>query len=87
MSTSTRLRELQVKRKNYVSELEDLHINKPSERWYKQRRYELESYIVMIDDAIDDIERNQKMMRPFFWTTVAFVIAAAGIITFRFIFK
>lgn len=87
MSSSRKLRELQVKREGYVTELEDLHINEPSEKWYKARRYELESYIVMIDDAIDEIERDQKMMRPFFWTTVAFVIAAMAIVLWRFTFK
>jgi hypothetical protein len=87
MSTGTKIRELQSKRQAYQNELDDLHLAEPSEKWYRARRYELESYIAMIDDAIDDLENDQRMMRPFFWTLVAFVIVSAAIITFRYIFK
>jgi hypothetical protein len=48
MSIGKRLRELEEKKTKYLNELDDLHLSEPSERWYKQRRYEIESQIAMI---------------------------------------
>ena len=86
MSISRKLKELEENKLKYMNDLEDLHISEPPEKWYKQRRYELESQIAMIESVIDDLEYQQRMMRPFFWTTVAFVIAAAGLVIWRFTF-
>lgn len=85
MSISSRLKELKDKREQYDLELDDLHMAEPSERWYKARRHEIESQIAMIDDAIEDLEREQRMMRPFFWTTVGFGIVAIGMLLYHFV--
>lgn len=84
MSIGKRLRELEEKKLKYFNELEDLHMSEPSERWYKQRRYEIESQIAMIEGVIDDLEREQKMMRPFFWTLVGFIAIAASMVVYTF---
>lgn len=55
------LKTLKEKRDFYYKELEELHIYEPSEEWYKMRRYELESQICFIEEAIDDIERSNKI--------------------------
>jgi len=82
MSLNSRILELKDKRDYYQMELEDLHMSEPSENWYKQRRYELESQIAMIEDALFDLENEQRMMRPFFWTTVAFVVIVCGLMVY-----
>lgn len=84
MSIGKRLRELEEKKTKYLNELDDLHLSEPSERWYKQRRYEIESQIAMIEGVIDDLEREQKMMRPFFWTLVGFIVIAASMVVYTF---
>jgi hypothetical protein len=85
MGISSRLTELKEKRDYYQMELDTLHMAEPHESYYKARRYELECQIVNIEDAIDDLEREQKMMRPFFWTTVAFAIAASLMLLYRIV--
>lgn len=82
MSISSRLKELKEKREQYDMELDDLHMAEPSERWYKARRHEIESQIAMIDDAIEDLEHEQRMMRPFFWTTVGFGVVVCGMLLY-----
>lgn len=82
MSLSSRLTELREKRDHYQMELEDLHMSEPSEKWYKARRFEIESQIAMIEDAIEDLEHEQRIMRPFFWTTVGFAIAVCGMLLY-----
>lgn len=78
MSISSRIRELEEKKTKYLNELDDLHLAEPSERWYKERRYEIESQIAMIESVIDDLETEQKMMRPFFWMLVGFIMIAVS---------
>lgn len=85
MSIGTRIKELQIKRQGYQDELDNLHLSEPSEKWYRERRYELESYIVMIDDAIDDLEKEQKMLRPFLWTLIGFAVVASAFLLVRII--
>jgi len=34
----------------------------------------------MIEDAIDDIEHTERMMRPFRYTLIAFCIASAALL-------
>lgn len=85
MSMSSRLRDLKSKREGYQNELDNLHLAEPSEKWYKQRRYELESYIAMVDDAIDDLETEQKMLRPFLWTLIGFAVVASAFLLVRII--
>lgn len=57
----SRLAELKEKRDHYYQELEDLHLYEPSEQWYKMRRYEIESQIAFIEDAIDELEKELKI--------------------------
>lgn len=54
------LEQLKEKRDFYYKELEDLHIYEPSEQWYKTRRYEIESQICFIEQAIEDLEQHEK---------------------------
>lgn len=53
------IEKLKEKRDYYYQELEDLHLYEPSEQWYKMRRYEIESQIAFIEDAIDQLEREK----------------------------
>ena len=53
------IEKLKEKRDYYYQELEDLHLYEPSEEWYKMRRYEIESQIAFIEDAIDQLEREK----------------------------
>ena len=85
MSIGRRLKQLCEKRDLYQMELENLHMSEPSEMWYKANRDELESKIAMIEDAIDNLKYEQKMMRPFFWTTVAFVIISMGLLIYAYV--
>ncbi len=78
--SKARLKELKDKHAFYQGELDDLHMVEPSEIYYKMRRYELESQIAMIEDAIDDIEHTERMMRPFRYTLIAFCIASAALL-------
>jgi len=82
MSIGSRIRELEEKKIKYLTELNELHLAEPSDRWYKQRRYEIESQIAMIESVIDDLEQEQKMMRPLFWMLVGFVVAACGLLIY-----
>ena len=66
-------------------ELEDLHMSEPSETWYKINKHELETKIAMIEDTIDCLEQEQKMMRPFFWTLVGFVIISVGLLIYAYV--
>jgi hypothetical protein len=85
MSIGRRLKQLCEKRDLYQMELEDMHMSEPSETWYKANRHELETKIAMIEDAIDNLKQEQKMMRPFFWTTVAFVIISMGLLIYGYV--
>jgi chromosome segregation ATPase len=60
-----KLAELKEKREKYQQELEELHIYEPSLEWYEARRYEIESQIAFIDDAIEEVELEIKMFNTF----------------------
>jgi hypothetical protein len=85
MSISSRITELKEKRDYYQMEIDNLHMAEPHESYYKMRRYELESQIVFIEEAIEDLEREQQFMRPFFWTTVGFIVIALGMLVYAYI--
>lgn len=85
MSTGRKIRKLYETRDLLQMELEDLHMSEPSETWYKINRHELESKIAMIEDVIHELEQEQKMMRPFFWTTVGFAIVAFGLLIYAYV--
>jgi hypothetical protein len=42
----------------YNSELEDLHINEPSEKWYKMRKSEIEHEIASLELEIDELTKE-----------------------------
>jgi hypothetical protein len=78
--SKARLKELKEKHAFYQSELDDLHMVETNEIYYNIRRYEIESQIAMIEDAIDDIKDTERMMRPFRYTFIAFCIASAALL-------
>jgi hypothetical protein len=85
MSIGSKLKQLYETRDYYQMELEDLHMSEPSETWYKINKHELETKIAMIEDTIDCLEQEQKMMRPFFWTLVGFVIISVGLLIYAYV--
>lgn len=78
-----KLAELKEKRDMYQQELDELHIYEPSEQWYKQRRYEIESQIAFIDDAIEEVELEIKMFNRFNTIAISALVVFA-IISFTF---
>ena len=78
-----RLAELKEKREKYQQELEELHIYEPSLEWYEARRYEIESQIAFIDDAIDEVELEIKMFNRFNTIAIGALVVFA-IISFTF---
>ena len=82
MSVGSRIRELEEKKTKYLNELDDLHLAEPSERWYKERRYEIESQIALIESVIDDLKQEQKIMRPLFWMLVGFIVVACSLLIY-----
>jgi len=85
MHTKYKLKQLKERRDLYQIALEDLHMSEPSETWYKISRDDLESKIVMIENTIYDIEHTQKIMRPFFWTTVGFIVVSIGLLIYAYV--
>ena len=53
-----KLQVLKEKRDWYISELDDLHRYEPNEKWYRLRKFELESQIDQLQIAIYKIERE-----------------------------
>lgn len=85
MYTKYKLKQLKERRDLYQMALEDLHMSEPSETWYKINRDDLESKIVMIENTIYDMEQNQKMMRPFIWTTIGFIVVSIGLLIYAYV--
>lgn len=69
------IEKLKEKRDYYYQELEDLHLYEPGEQWYKMRRYEIESQIAFIEDAIDELEQETSIS-----THLKVIVLAAVII-------
>lgn len=69
------IRKLKKKLKETQQELYDLHLNEPSEVYYRKRRAELEFEIV---NLIDELEFELRML-PFKIALVAFVVASLGL--------
>lgn len=83
MVMESRLAELKEKRNNYQNELEELHMHEPSLEWYEVRRYEIESQIAFIDDAIEELEIEIKLFNRFNNIAIGALIVFA-IISFTF---
>ena len=39
----------------------------------------------MIENTIYDMEQNQKMMRPFIWTTIGFIVVSIGLLIYAYV--
>ena len=62
-------------------------MTEPSEIYYNIRRYEIESQIAMIEDAIDDIEHTERMMKPMKQMLIAFCVVSAAMLLYAIISK
>jgi hypothetical protein len=81
-----RIEELENKRDQYQTELEELHIYEPSEEWYKTRRNQLEYMIACIDESIQDekesLRQNNNVSTAFLVVLYAMVITGLTILIF-----
>lgn len=55
------IQELKEKVAWYKQQLEELHMVETSEDWYKLRRFEIESQIAMLEDALDELVHQRKV--------------------------
>jgi hypothetical protein len=76
-----KVKRLRKKLKETQQELWDLHLNEPSEVYYKKRRAELEFDIV---NLIDELEFESRML-PFQLALVAFVVVCLGLLVYAFL--
>jgi hypothetical protein len=76
-----KVRKLREKLRETQQELYDLHLNEPSEVYYKKRRAELEFDIV---NLIDELEFELRMI-PFQLALVAFVVVCLGLLVCAFL--
>jgi hypothetical protein len=75
-----KVRKLKQQLKETQQELYDLHLNEPSEVYYKMRREELEYAIASIEDEID----LEKKMLPLKLALIGFVIASLGLFVYAY---
>ena len=82
----SKIEELENKRDQYQTELEELHIYEPSEEWYKTRRNQLEYMIACIDESIQDekesLRQNNNVSTAFLVVLYAMVITGLTILIF-----
>ena len=76
-----KVRKLKQQLKETKQELYDLHLNEPSEVYYKKRREELEFAIVVLEDEI----YFEKKMLPFQIALVAFVVISLGLFVYAYL--
>ena len=76
-----KVKKLRKKLKETQQELYDLHLNEPSEVYYKKRREELEFAIVVLEDEI----YFEKKMLPFHIALVAFVVISLGLFVYAYL--
>lgn len=75
-----KVRKLQKKLVETQQELYDLHLDEPSEVYYKNKRSELEYAITALEDEIE----FQKKMLPFQIALVAFVVVSLGLFVYAY---
>lgn len=75
-----KVRKLKEQLKETQQELYDLHLDEPSEVYYRNKRSELEYAIVALED---EIEFEKKMM-PFKIALVAFVVVSLGLFVYAY---
>ena len=57
------IQELQEKLAWYKQQLEELHMIETSEDYYKLKRFEIESQIAMLEDALDELIHQRKVSK------------------------
>jgi hypothetical protein len=75
-----KVKKLRKKLKETQQELYNLHLNEPSEVYYRKRRAELEFEIV---NLIDELEFESRML-PFQLALVAFVVVSLGLFVYAY---
>ena len=70
---SKRLKELNAEIAMCQDELENLHIYEPCETWYRIRRGELESKIAYLESVVDNVQQEERMMRPLKYMLYGFI--------------
>ena len=75
-----KLRKLQKKLVETQQELYDLHLNEPSEVYYKNKRSELEYAIAALEDEII----FEKQMLPFQIALIGFVVISLGLFVYAY---
>jgi hypothetical protein len=70
---SKRLNDLQAKIVMCQDELDNLHMFEPNETWYRIRRHELESKIAMLESIVDNVQHEERMMRPLKYMLYGFI--------------
>ena len=76
-----KVRKLKQQLKETQQELYDLHLNEPSEVYYRNKRSELEYAIVALED---EIEFELKMI-PFQIALIGFVVASLGLFVYAYV--
>jgi len=75
-----KLRKLQKRLVETQQELYDLHLNEPSEVYYKNKRSELEYAIAALEDEII----FEKQMLPFQIALIGFVVISLGLFVYAY---
>ena len=75
-----KLKKLKRKLEEAQQELYDLHLDEPSEVYYKNRRSELEYAIAALEDEIE----FEKKMLPFQIALIAFVVISLGMFVYAY---
>jgi hypothetical protein len=76
-----KVRKLKEQLKETQQELYDLHLDEPSEVYYKKRREELEYAIVALEDEII----FEKQMLPLKLALIGFVVASLGLFVYAYV--
>ena len=76
-----KVRKLKQQLKETQQELYDLHLDEPSEVYYKKRREELEYAIVALEDEII----FEKQMLPLKLALIGFVVASLGLFVYAYV--
>jgi len=66
-------------------EIEDLHTYEPNETWYRMRRDELELRIAHLESIVDNIQQEERMLRPLKYMLYGFIIAAILLLVWAYV--
>lgn len=70
---SKQINDLHVKIAMCQDELDNLHMFEPNQTWHRIRRHELESKIAMLESIIDNVQHEERMMRPLKYMLYGFI--------------